>query len=91
MDLKNGTVGVELPKRVSSAMEHVCYLFLLTLEHVRYLSWVIHMYIRTYVCMYGTTHTCVRIYTSCGSGHALGLSKETHNVDPGTLVCCEQQ
>jgi hypothetical protein len=41
--LKNGTAMVELPKRVSSGMEHVCYLFLLTLEHVRYLSWVIGM------------------------------------------------
>jgi hypothetical protein len=32
----------------------------------------------------------VRTYV-CGSGRALGLSKDTHNVDPGTLVCCEQQ
>jgi hypothetical protein len=42
-DLKNGTAGVELPKRFSSVMEHVCYLFPLTLEHVHYLS---------YGCMY---------------------------------------
>jgi hypothetical protein len=56
-DLKNGTAAVELFKGVSSAMEHVCYLFLLTQEHVRYLSWLIGMdgrmdvrtYLRTYV------------------------------------------
>jgi hypothetical protein len=73
-DLKNGTAAVDLPKGVSSAMEHVCYLFLLIQEHVRYLSC-------TYVCTY--TH-----YVDPG---ALGLSKDTHNVEPGRLVCCEQQ
>ena len=34
--------------------------------------------------------TYVHTYV-CGSGRALGLSKDPHNVDPGTLVCCEQQ
>jgi hypothetical protein len=34
--------------------------------------------------------TDVRTYV-CGSGRALGLSKDPHYVDPGRLVCCEQQ
>jgi hypothetical protein len=38
--LKNGTEGVELHKKISSPIEHMCYLFPLTLEHVHYLSWV---------------------------------------------------
>jgi hypothetical protein len=58
-DLKNGTAAVELPKEVSSAMEHVCYLFLLTLEHVRYLS-----------CTYVHTRS-MYVHTLCGSGRAL--------------------
>jgi hypothetical protein len=54
MTLKNGTAVLELPKRVSSGMEHVCYLFLLILEHVRYLSNGC-----TDVCMYHACTVCV--------------------------------
>ena len=54
-DLNNGTAVVELPKRVFSGMEHVCYLFLLTLEHVRYLS-------------NGRTDVCMHARTVCVSG-----------------------
>jgi hypothetical protein len=65
-DLKNGTAVVELPKRVSSGMEHVCYLFLLTLEHVRYLSYI-GTYGWTYmdVCMYGYVRTHIMWIRAC--------------------------
>ena len=82
MDLKNGTAGVELPKRVFSAMEHVCY-------H----STVSGACALPIVCMDGCTHACIcfgaGVWTN---GHfRQGLNKETHNVYPGGLVCCEQQ
>jgi hypothetical protein len=46
----------------------------------RYRRMDVRMDIQIYVCTY-----------ICGSGRALGLSKDSHNVNPGKLVCCEQQ
>jgi hypothetical protein len=82
--LKNGTATVELPERVSSGMEHVCYLFLLTLEHVRVIGTDGQM------DRWTDGRPAGRMYV-CGSGRALGLSKNPHYVDPGRLLCCEQQ
>jgi hypothetical protein len=52
-------------------MEHVCYLFLLNLEHVRYLSWVINMYI---VRMDGRTDGRMYVHTERAYVHTYSIS-----------------
>jgi hypothetical protein len=83
--LKNGTAAVELPKRVSGAC-------VLPISHCLASGACVLPKIMGYVCMYHMyVHTYVYRHTLCGSGRALGLSKDTHYVEPGRLVCCEQQ